>query len=161
MSALNPIKIRRAQTRDAGDIARFNQAMALETEQKQLMPEVVLAGVNALFENPAQGFYIVAEDNSKVVACLMITTEWSDWRNGLFWWVQSVFVAPDYRRRGIYRRMYGFVKELAAQAPNVCGFRLYVEQDNRRAQKTYAALGMTQSPYRFFEELTPTVSPDK
>ncbi|MEM9977199.1 MAG: GNAT family N-acetyltransferase [Cyanobacteria bacterium P01_D01_bin.2] len=158
---MDPIKIRRAQIRDADDIARFNQAMALETEQKQLTPEVVLAGVSALLENSAQGFYIVAEDNSKVVACLMITTEWSDWRNGLFWWVQSVFVTPDYRRRGIYRRMYGYVKELAAQAPNVCGFRLYVEQDNKRAQKTYAALGMTQSPYRLFEELTPTISSDK
>lgn len=88
----------------------------------------------------------------------MITTEWSDWRNGVFWWIQSVYVLPDYRRRGIYRRMYQFIQELAANEPNVCGFRLYVEQDNLRAQKTYTAMGMDQSPYRIFEELKSNVN---
>jgi ribosomal protein S18 acetylase RimI-like enzyme len=87
----------------------------------------------------------------------MITMEWSDWRNGLFWWIQSVFVVPEYRRRGIYRKLYAHVQELAAQEPNVCGFRLYVERDNTRAQQTYAALGMTETPYRLFEEMQPTV----
>lgn len=153
MSNLDSIKIRRAQPNDARNIANFNQAMALETENKELIPKVILAGVNSLLNNPSQGFYIVAETDTKVVACLMITTEWSDWRNGLFWWVQSVFVMPDYRRRGIYRRMYEFIKELANNDPNVCGFRLYVEQNNTRAQETYMALGMTQSPYHLFEEL--------
>ena len=127
--------------------------MAQETENKDLIPEVILAGVRSLFERPSRGFYIVAETDSNVVACLMITTEWSDWRNGVFWWVQSVFVQTDYRRRGIYRSMYGFVKELAEKEPGVCGFRLYVEQDNSRAQDTYRALGMAQSPYCLFEEL--------
>ena len=131
--------------------------MAWETENKELMPEVILAGVTSLFENPSRGFYIVAEIDAKVVACLMITTEWSDWRNGLFWWVQSVFVLPDYRRRGIYRTMYQFIKDLANREPNVCGFRLYVEKDNLRAQSTYAALGMSQSPYSLFEELKPGI----
>lgn len=134
-------------------IANFNQAMAWETEKKELIPEVILAGVTSLLKNPSRGFYIVAETDAKVVACLMITTEWSDWRNGLFWWVQSVFVLPDYRRRGVYRNMYQFIKDLANREPNVCGFRLYVEKDNVRAQSTYAALGMSQSPYSLFEEL--------
>lgn len=127
--------------------------MAQETENKDLIPEVILAGVRSLFEHPSRGFYIVAETDGNVVACLMITTEWSDWRNGVFWWVQSVYVQTTYRRRGIYRSMYGFVKELAEKEPGVCGFRLYVEQDNSRAQNTYRALGMTQSPYCLFEEL--------
>lgn len=151
------IKIRRAEHSDASTIAGFNRAMARETENKELIPEVILAGVNSLFENPSRGFYIIAEVDSKVVASLMITTEWSDWRNGLFWWIQSVFVEPEYRRRGIFRSMYEFTKELASREPNVCGFRLYVEQDNSRAQETYSALGMEQSPYRFFEELKPDI----
>ncbi|MGD1951307.1 MAG: GNAT family N-acetyltransferase [Leptolyngbyaceae cyanobacterium] len=154
---MDSINIRRAQLSDASAIANFNQAMAWETENKKLISEVILAGVTSLFENPSRGFYIVAEIDAKVVACLMITTEWSDWRNGLFWWVQSVFVLPDYRRRGIYRRMYQFIKDLANREPNVCGFRLYVEKDNVRAQSTYTTLGMSQSPYFLFEELKPGI----
>lgn len=153
-SDLNSITIRHAGSQDIHTIAEFNQTMAWETEQKNLAPEIILAGVQSLLEHPDRGFYIVAEMDEKVVACLMITFEWSDWRNGLFWWVQSVYVHPDYRRRGLYSRMYSFIKELAANyQPTVCGFRLYVEQDNDKAQKTYKALGMTQSPYRIFEEL--------
>ncbi|NEQ53615.1 MAG: GNAT family N-acetyltransferase [Leptolyngbya sp. SIO3F4] len=150
---MHSITIRQAQLNDAEEIAYFNQAMALETENKKLAPEVILAGVKALLANPSYGFYIVAEAESQVVACLMITTEWSDWRNGVFWWIQSVFVKPDYRRRGIYRRMYTFIKQMANDSSNVCGFRLYVEKDNTRAQQTYASMGMMQSPYRIFEEL--------
>ena len=154
---MTTITIRRARRSDAGAIANFNQAIAQETENKALVPDVILAGVTALFDNPAHGFYIVAETDTQVVACLLITTEWSDWRNGLFWWVQSVFVMPDYRRQGIYRSMYQFIKDLANQEPNVCGFRLYVEKDNLRAQETYIAQGMSQSPYHFFEELKPGI----
>ena len=131
--------------------------MAKETEEKVLLPDVVLAGVNTLLKNPSQGFYIVAEIDFKVVGCLMITKEWSDWRNGVFWWIQSVFVKKEYRRRGIYRSMYQFIKELANDKlandkEDVCGFRLYVEQDNNIAQETYRVLGMTQLPYLMFEE---------
>ncbi len=126
--------------------------MAKETENKVLLLDTVLAGVKTLLENPSQGFYIVAEIDSKVVGCLMITREWSDWRNGVFWWIQSVFVLKDYRRRGVYRRMYEFVKELANGKEDVCGFRLYVEQDNLIAQETYRALGMKQLPYLMFEQ---------
>ncbi|ACB53848.1 hypothetical protein cce_4500 [Crocosphaera subtropica ATCC 51142] len=152
---MDTITIRLAQFSDAKNIAAFNQAMALETEGKALLSQVILAGVHGLLENPSQGFYIVAEVKSKVVGCLMITQEWSDWRNGVFWWLQSVYVEPDYRRRGIYRRMYEFIKELANCEDNVCGFRLYVEQDNKVAQETYSALGMRQLPYLIFEASKP------
>lgn len=152
---MDSIHIRRAEPRDAGTIAGFNREMALETENRDLIPEVTLAGVKSLFENPSLGFYIVTEVDSQVVASLMVTAEWSDWRNGLFWWIQSVFVEPGYRRRGIYKRMYAFTKALASREPNVCGFRLYVERDNIRAQETYSALGMEMSPYHIFEELKP------
>ena len=149
---MDTINIRLAELSDAKEIANFNQIMAKETEGKVLQPDVILAGVNTLLKDPSQGFYIVAELDSKVVGCLMITREWSDWRNGVFWWIQSVFVQKEYRRRGIYRRMYEFIKKLANDDEDVCGFRLYVEQDNTIAQETYSALGMTQLPYLMFEE---------
>ena len=149
---MDTINIRLAQLSDAKEIASFNQTMAKETEEKVLQPDVIFAGVNTLLKDPSQGFYIVAELDSKVVGCLMITREWSDWRNGVFWWIQSVFIQEEYRRRGIYRRMYEFIKELASGQEDVCGFRLYVEQDNTIAQETYSALGMTQLPYLMFEE---------
>ena len=152
-SNVESIYIRKAELSDAGSIVDFNRAMARETENKELIPNVISAGVNSLLKNPAFGFYIVAMDSSRVVASLMITTEWSDWRNGLFWWIQSVFVEPEYRRQGIYQRMYEFVKNLADNEPSVCGFRLYVERENTPAKSTYSALGMAESPYLIFEEL--------
>ncbi|MDJ0660710.1 MAG: GNAT family N-acetyltransferase [Crocosphaera sp.] len=149
---MDTINIRLAQLNDAQKIAKFNQAMAKETEDKVLSSDVLQAGVKSLLENPSQGFYVVAEVDAKVVGCLMITREWSDWRNGVFWWIQSVFVEKEYRRRGIYRSMYEFIKELANGKEDVCGFRLYVEQDNIVAQETYNALGMTKLPYLMFEQ---------
>jgi ribosomal protein S18 acetylase RimI-like enzyme len=145
--------LRKAQLPDAVTIADFNSAMALQTEGKRLLPEVIGAGVRRLIEQPALGFYIVVEDAGRVVACLLVTNEWSDWRNGLFWWIQSVYVEPEYRRQGVYRRMYDFVRELAAREPAICGFRLYVEKDNTVAQATYAALGMKPTDYQIYEEL--------
>ena len=149
---MDSVNIRLARLSDAREIANFNQAMAFETEGKVLLSDLVLAGVKTLLKNLSQGFYVVAEVNNEVVGCLMITREWSDWRNGVFWWIQSVFIQEEYRRRGIYRRMYEFIKELASGQEDVCGFRLYVEQDNTIAQETYSALGMTQLPYLMFEE---------
>ena len=148
------ITIRRAALSDADTIAKFNRAMALETEGINLIPEVIRAGVQRLLEQPQLGFYLLAMRDQTVAGSLMITTEWSDWRNGVFWWVQSVYVLPEFRRRGIYRSLYNHVKQLA-QNEDVCGFRLYVEQDNSSAMATYRALGMSQTPYRMFEELTP------
>ncbi len=102
---MNNMKIRIASLKDAGVIAKFNRAMALETENKILDPEVLLQGVKSVLKKPELGFYIVAELNDKVVGCLMITTEWSDWRNGIFWWIQSVYIHPEHRREGVYSKM--------------------------------------------------------
>jgi ribosomal protein S18 acetylase RimI-like enzyme len=147
------LEIRKAQKSDAGSIVQFNMAMALETEQKILPKDKIDAGVRSLLKNSQYGFYMVAEQNGTIVGSLMITTEWSDWRNGIFWWIQSVYVIPEFRRQGIYRAMYMKVKEEAKGVPNICGFRLYVERDNLIAQKTYSDLGMTETHYKMYEEL--------
>lgn len=152
-----PLTIRQAGPQDAAVIAAFNRAMALETEGKQLIPELIEAGVKGLLANPAMGFYVVAERNGEVIASLMITTEWSDWRNGIFWWVQSVYVDPQARRQGVYSSLYRHLRERAAQEPGVCGFRLYVEKENLGAQKTYGALGMSETDYLMFEEMKPGI----
>jgi GNAT superfamily N-acetyltransferase len=149
----NEIIIRKALIADAETIADFNIAMALETEGKELEYDTIHNGVNALFANPHYGFYIVAEVDDQIAGCLLVTYEWSDWRNGLFWWIQSVYIHPDYRRKGIYRTMYSFVKKLALKEKNICGFRLYVEKENSDAQRTYTALGMTECQYKMFEEM--------
>lgn len=147
------MQIRRADASDIDVIVEFNRGIARETENIELKPDVLRAGVTALFDNPAYGFYVVAEIERAVVGALMITKEWSDWRNGMFWWVQSVYVRPGQRRQGVYRALYEHVRQLAAEQGNVCGFRLYVEHANQVAQHTYRALGMQPTPYRVFEQL--------
>ena len=151
-------KIRRAEPKDAKALTAFNISLALETEGKRLKPSLVERGVEALLSASEGGFYVVAEQAGNVVASLMITTEWSDWRNGEFWWIQSVFVSPEVRRRGIYRQLYSYVHSMAAQNDRVCGFRLYVEKSNHRAQETYLALGMQETEYVVFEELKPGIA---
>jgi ribosomal protein S18 acetylase RimI-like enzyme len=141
--------------RRAFELAEFNINMARETEGVELIPEVITAGVEAMIDNPQMGFYLVVELDNGIQASLMVTTEWSDWRNGMFWWIQSVYVRPQYRRQGLYRELYERVKELAEQEPAICGFRLYVERDNTAAQQTYRSLGMSETEYKLFEELTP------
>lgn len=150
------IRIRKGEMRDADAISAFNCAMARETEGKELLPEVISAGVRRLIGNPGLGFYLVAECEERVIASLMITTEWSDWRNGVFWWIQSVYVQPEWRRRGIYSRLYSFVKE-AASDTGICGFRLYVEKANQAGQNTYRSLGMQETDYLMFEEMKPGI----
>lgn len=145
--------IRRATIEDALSLSEFNQKMAFETEAITLIPEVIDAGVTAMISNPQMGFYLVAEEADEIQASLMVTTEWSDWRNGLFWWIQSVYVKPDFRRKGLYRLLYQRVKSLAETETGVCGFRLYVEHDNKVAQNTYQSLGMQETDYKLFEEL--------
>ncbi|MCP4433302.1 MAG: GNAT family N-acetyltransferase [Gammaproteobacteria bacterium] len=147
------MRIRRAGIEDAAALSQFNQNMAFETEGVTLIPEVIDAGVKTMIENPAMGFYLVAEEGGAIAAALMTTTEWSDWRNGLFWWIQSVYVLPEYRRQGLYRKLYERIKILADQEPGVCGFRLYVEHENVTAQKTYQSLGMQETHYKLYEEL--------
>ncbi len=151
------LKIRRATARDMNTLIAFNRAMALETERKDLWPRVIGAGVRGLLRRPDAGFYSVAELGGRVIGALMVTKEWSDWRNGDFWWIQSVYVDPEHRRRGVYRRMYAYLRTLAARGRAVVGFRLYVEQNNRRAQSTYRASGMKRTHYLVYEQLKPGV----
>ena len=145
------LNIRVAAASDADAMVAFNQAMALETEGKKLSAEVLKPGVEAVFADPQKGFYVVAESAGRVVGGLMVTFEWSDWRDAWFWWIQSVYVLPEARGTGIYRKLYEFVKARASGV-NVCGFRLYVESDNTRAQSVYERLGMSRSHYLMYEE---------
>jgi GNAT superfamily N-acetyltransferase len=145
------MEIRIATASDIGSLVEFNQAMALETEGKNLDPQTLANGVSAVFEDRARGFYVVAEDSGRIVGGLMITYEWSDWRNAWFWWIQSVYIVPDHRGRGVYRLLYDFVRDRARQAGNVCGFRLYVESENTSARSVYEKLGMEQSHYLMYE----------
>ena len=148
---------RLATAGDAAVLAEFNAAMALETEGKELLPDVIGAGVRSLLATPPSGFYLLAETEGQVVGSLLVTKEWSDWRNGDFWWIQSVYVRPAWRRQGVYKRLYRHVQKLAAKDPAVCGFRLYVERENKQAQSTYRTLGMKETRYLVFEELKPGV----
>lgn len=145
--------IRKAVETDADTIIRFNTSMAMETENKVLDPDKIGPGVHGLLEKPQYGFYMMAEHNGSVIGSLMITYEWSDWRNGLFWWIQSVYVVPEFRRKGVYRSMYEAIKEMASSEPDVCGFRLYVEKENTIALRTYHDLGMNETHYRMYEEI--------
>ncbi|MHC4203300.1 MAG: GNAT family N-acetyltransferase [Planctomycetota bacterium] len=146
------LSVRTGQDKDIDTLAKFNIALAWETEQKQLSPPIVTQGLQKLFKNPYYGFYIVAEIDDEVVGCCMVTYEWSDWRCGIFWWIQSVYVKSEFRRQGIFRKLYEFLKEKASQEKNVCGFRLYVEKSNHTGKKTYAGVGMKEAPYEFYEE---------
>lgn len=146
------MNIRIANAKDAELLVQFNQAMALETEGKQLETSRITNGVAAVFEDESKGYYVVVELGGAIVGGLMVTFEWSDWRNAWFWWIQSVYVRPELRGQKLYSRMYDFVKERAVEAGNVCGFRLYVENDNHNAQKVYDAVGMHPSHYVMYEE---------
>jgi len=145
------VHVRLAGPDDAGAIAAFNRAMARETENRDLAEEVILAGVRAVLADSDRGFYVVAESDGVVVGSLLVTFEWSDWRNAVFWWIQSVYVLPEYRRRGVFRALFRFLRERATEKGGVCGFRLYVERDNETARQTYEALGMSETPYRIYE----------
>jgi len=148
-----PYTTRPAVAEDVPTIARYNQAMALETEEKALALDTLNQGVRRVFDEPSHGRYLVAESSAgEVVGCLMITYEWSDWRNAQVWWVQSVYIHPEHRRQGVFKLLYHAVRELG-EAAGVCGYRLYVERDNERAKRTYQKLGMTQTPYLLFEDL--------
>ena len=142
----------------AGDVPRLRDwacAMALETEHKVLDPDTVQRGIHAVLDQPRRGAYFVAERGGEAAGTLMLTYEWSDWRNADWWWIQSVYVAPEHRRQGVYAALYAHVLAAAQANPDVCGLRLYVERDNANAQRTYEALGMADAGYRMYEAATP------
>jgi len=156
MTPLVNLIVRPAREEDAGMIASFSAALALETERRVLDEERLRQGTQSLLESPRHGFFMVAEladlGSPQLVGQLMITYEWSDWRNAAFWWIQSVYVAPAYRRRGVFRRMHDTVMATAKADPKVCGVRLYVEKENRVAQIVYQRVGMAPSAYAVYEQ---------
>lgn len=145
--------VRIAEKKDIDSLVAFNQAMALETEGKKLLDETIRGGVRAVFEDRGKGFYVVAENaEGAIVGGLMITYEWSDWRNSWFWWIQSVYVLPETRGKSVYRKLHEFVRDLARKRDDVYGFRLYVEKGNSAAQSVYEKMGMSETDYLMFEE---------
>lgn len=159
-AATHAYRIRPAEADDCDLLARWACAMALETEHKQLDADTVHAGVAAGIADPQRARYVIAMRDASVaggetigmaVGTLMLTCEWSDWRNGDWWWIQSVYVPPAYRRQGVFAALYAHVRQLAVDTPGVVGLRLYVERDNAAAQATYAGLGMVDAGYRIFE----------
>ena len=160
MNEKTNLSIRRATLEDLSVVARFNTALALETESIHLHPDTILAGARTLLSDPAKGTYWVAEVDGRVVGQIMITHEWSDWRNGDIWWIQSVYVETEFRRRGVFRALYAHVRNEARIAGAVA-LRLYVVDDNLAAQKTYRSLGMRMSNYRVMgEKLDDSSSPE-
>ena len=147
----NSILVRLARPEDAPVIVDYNIQLARESEHKQLDPRKITPGVAAVLEDPHKGRYFVAECAGKILGQVMHTWEWSDWRNGQIWWLQSVYVHPDYRRQGVFRSLLTHVLELARQEPGVIGIRLYVEQENHRAQATYSRLGFAPGGYHVLE----------
>ena len=145
------IRIRQGTTSDINRIAEFQQALAQESEGKTLDDDVLLKGIQKIFQDEGRGFYLMAESGDQVVGGLMITYEWSDWRNANFWWIQSVYVDDQWRRQGVYRALYDYVYDIAQSGDDICGIRLYVERNNPVAQQTYNSLGMSQSHYHLYE----------
>jgi len=148
------LHIRAAGEGDVALLAAWARAMALETEHKTLDPGTVARGIAAVLAEPRRGRYLVAERDGVPAGTLMLTYEWSDWRCGDWWWIQSVYVDPAQRRRGVYAALYAHVRAEAAARADVCGLRLYVERDNAAAQRTYEGLGMADAGYRMYEAPT-------
>jgi len=148
---MSEIKVRVATVADAEFLVRGNAGMALETEHLSLDLERLRDGVHAVFEQPGRGVYYIAEAGSQRAGQMLITYEWSDWRSGLFWWIQSVYVEPRFRSQGVFQAIYRHVENLARVTPGVCGLRLYVENSNSRAQEIYERLGMQRTVYQMFE----------
>jgi GNAT superfamily N-acetyltransferase len=148
---VSEIRVRRAQRSDTDFLVRGNAAMALETEHLTLDPARLNAGVDSLFDDPSRGFYLIAECDGRSAGQMMITYEWSDWRNGTFWWIQSVYVVPAFRKRGVFTELYRHVERASRTDSSICGLRLYVETGNARAQSTYANVGMKRTNYEVFE----------
>ncbi|NOX52228.1 MAG: GNAT family N-acetyltransferase [Gammaproteobacteria bacterium] len=148
-----PLTIRPANLSDLQFIQDCNVAMAAETEDLGLNVEKLSQGISYIFDHKDEGFYLIAERASQSVGTLMVTFEWSDWRSGRFWWIQSVFVTPAARRSGVYRALHQQVRDLASKDPQFCGIRLYVEKQNVNAQNTYKQMGMQHTHYAIYEEL--------
>lgn len=145
--------IRDALPADAGIIADFNNRLAEETEARSLDSKLIGRGVAAFLADPSKGRYWLAVVDDRIIGQIAVTYEWSDWRNGMMWWIGSVYVHANYRRQGVYSSLYRHVESQAQRDSEVIGIRLYVESDNKRAQTTYAGLGMDMTNYRIMQSL--------
>ena len=148
---MSEVHYREGVPADAESILEFQVAMARETEDVTLEREVTNRGVHAVFADPSLGRYFIAESGGRAIASLMITYEWSDWRNGVVWWIQSVFVEAALRGQGVYAGLYAYVQSMVNADPAIKGIRLYVDRRNSRAQQVYARLGMNGDHYSVFE----------
>jgi len=142
---------RPAQPHDLRTIVDFQLAMAWETEELRLDPHVCVEGVRNALNDPSLGRYFVCTADSVVVGSLLVTCEWSDWRNGMVWWIQSVYVVPEFRRQGVYSGLYAYLRGLIDEDPSIRGIRLYVDRRNAAAQQVYSRLGMNGDHYQVFE----------
>ena len=149
--SMSDVLVRDATRADIPFLADCNVAMAFESEGKHLDRDVLTRGIVAVFDHPERGFCVVAERAGQPVGSLLITHEWSDWRNGGWWWIQSVYVTPDARRGGVFTAMYREVETRARAGTGVIGLRLYVEKENARAKATYSALGMEPAYYSLYQ----------
>lgn len=147
------LTVRPAEMADHPHLVEGNQRLAWETERKRLDPDVVAAGVRRLLEDPYRGQYFLAISHGRVAGQMLHTREWSDWRNGDFWWLQSVYVWPEFREKGVFRALYRHVEDLARHDPDVVGLRLYVEHHNQSAIETYHRLGMVPAGYQVMESV--------
>lgn len=145
------INIRKAQIKDIERIVEFQKEMAFETENLNLDSNILLKGVTSVFEDDAKASYYIAENETEPTGMLMITKEWSDWRNGWVWWIQSVYIKPGFRKMGIYKLLYDHIKKIVIKSDNIMGLRLYVDKRNIRAQSVYNSLGMTGDHYTTYE----------
>jgi GNAT superfamily N-acetyltransferase len=149
---LTNLRVRRAHWNDIPVITEHNRAMAWETERKVLDPEQARSGVESVLKDPGKGFYLVILLDGSLIGQCMVTFEWSDWRNGNFWWVQSVYVAEEYRKKGVFNRLFQELEHLARNEADTVGLRLYVEEGNTIAQEAYRHLGMSETAYCIFEK---------
>ncbi len=153
MHGMEEIDIRYGKPQDAEILAGFNISLADETERLKLDRSIVLSGVRDLMASPEHGFYLVAESGQEISGMLMVTSEWSDWRDGIYWWIQSLYVKPKFRRKGVFRALYDRVKDMASSRGGICGLRVYVDKRNAKARETYERLGMNKTGYEVYEHL--------
>ena len=153
MLYLSVSQYRKAKFKELETIVEFQILMAGETEDLGLDKETLMAGVEAVFEDPGKGTYYVATDNEEVIACLLITPEWSEWRNGTVWWIQSVYVIKQYRGKGVFKGLYQYIKAMVEADETLKGIRLYVETENKKAQAVYEKIGMSAEHYKLYEWL--------
>jgi ribosomal protein S18 acetylase RimI-like enzyme len=152
---MGTLRVRKATVDDRDTIVRVNMELATETENRELDKSTVSEGVDAVFADPNKGFYLVCEAKGEVAGGLLVTAEWSDWRNAWFWWIQSVYVFSEFRKRGVYSALHRHVEKLGRDQGDVCGIRLYVDNDNEQAKATYRKMGMKPGRYQLFDEPLP------